>query len=157
MTTLLAPASPWIRAPRQPGRLTEEERRFRAMTGMDLQRLLVGANGLAPKLGWDHLHIRPLRTAGGIWKTPTSGTLARWPDLTLVRVRDRRLIFAELKRELEDPTPEQIAVLDALAALEQPLAALASGYLVTRVEVHVWRPSDLADPIQDSVIGRILR
>jgi hypothetical protein len=42
------------------------------------------------------------------WRTSASGTMAAgWPDLVLVRRRDRRLIFAELKREGQDLRPEQ--------------------------------------------------
>ena len=50
-----------------------------------------------------------------------------YPDLTMVR-RDR-LIFAELKRELGKPTPEQSEWLEALS-------------VVPRIEVFIWRPQD---------------
>lgn len=133
------------------GRLTDVERAERRMTGGELQDQIAD---LAVLLGWDWLHVGALRTRFG-WKTPTRGTLARWPDLTLVRVRDRRLIFAELKRELEQPTAEQERVLDVLRSLQWPLdpGPLAA----SRVEVHVWRPSDLRDPIETSRIYEVLR
>jgi len=49
-----------------------------------------------------------------------------YPDLTLVR--EERLIFAELKREDEDATPEQQEWLDDLEATGQ-------------AETYLWKPS----------------
>jgi hypothetical protein len=153
-------------------KLTPQERDERALTELDFQRLIVGKGGLAVMLGWEHVHVRPGLRANGQWRVSTTGSMAVWPDLVLVRVRDHRLIFAELKRELEQPRPEQVAVLDVLrAALEGEWVRSvgreleATGYgmadehriATLKVEVHVWRPSDLRDPIQDSVIGRVLR
>ncbi len=63
-----------------------------------------------------------------------------WPDLTLIRRRDRRLIFAELKREAGEVTPRQVAVLDLLRCLENPWSALSS---TSRIQVFVWRPSQI--------------
>lgn len=51
-----------------------------------------------------------------------------WPDLFLVR--DEDLVIAELKRDGEEPTPEQRGWLRAFAA-------------VRRVRVEVWRPRDV--------------
>ena len=53
-----------------------------------------------------------------------------FPDLTMVR--RGRLIFAELKRELGKPTPEQSEWLEALS-------------LVPGIEVFIWRPQDMAE------------
>lgn len=93
---------------------------------------------LAALYGWSTAHFRPAQTARG-WRTPVQGTLGKgWPDLTLVRVRDRRLIFAELKSEKGTVSADQAAVLAALASLEDPLEL---GYR-KRVETFVWRPSD---------------
>jgi hypothetical protein len=47
-------------------------------------------------------------------------------------VRRGRLIFAELKRELGKPTPEQSEWLEALS-------------LVPGIEVFIWRPQDMAE------------
>lgn len=58
-----------------------------------------------------------------------------WPDLTLVRKRDRRLIFAELKAEAGKVSPRQAAVLELLHCL------CSEGN--PRIQVFVWRPSDL--------------
>jgi hypothetical protein len=66
-----------------------------------------------------------------------------FPDLVLVRRRDARLIFAELKRDRTGHehrlTPEQNAWLDDLRAVADHL----DEGTVAGVEVYVWRPSDL--------------
>lgn len=151
--------------------LTDVERAERKVGGDALAEQIAD---LAVLLGWDWLHVGALRTKFG-WRTPTRGTLSAWPDLVLVRARDRRLIFAECKRELEAVRPDQDAVLDILRSLCVDLAdtsgvavwprdpsSAAHGLLhaarrAPKVEVFVWRPSDLRDPIADSAIGRILR
>lgn len=144
MTRLAAPS---------PGQLTALGP-ARRISEADFQRMLVGyergrPRGIATILGWKHVHFRPAQTKFG-WRTPGTGELAIWPDLTLVRERDRRLIFAELKRDGEEPTAEQQATLEVLRSLE------TSGHLtlvggpggtehirdLVRIEVHVWRPAD---------------
>ena len=123
-------------------RLTDVERAERAMTEREFQRQVTD---LAELLGWTWCHWRPLRTSRGIWQVPVEGPLGKgWPDLTLVRERDRQLIFAELKRELERPTAEQVLVGQVLSALPG-------------VAVHLWRPRDLRDPIETSRIYAVLR
>ena len=139
--------SKWTRAAREQRRLTAEERALRAVPEAALQSQVVG---LATVFGWEWCHWRALRNGRGIWQVPVEGPLGKgWPDLTLVRERDHRLVFAELKRENEDPTPEQVRVLEVL----ESVARVAAPW----IEVYLWRPSDLADPIETSVIGRILR
>lgn len=147
--------SRWHRPPRVRGaRLTDDERRWRALSEADFSRQVTD---LAVALGWTWCHWRALRNGRGIWQVPVEGPLGRgWPDLTLVRVRDRRLVFAELKREDQDPSDDQVAVLELLEALSGPEWTEAK-FFVPRVEVAVWRPSDLAEPWQDSPIGRCLR
>jgi hypothetical protein len=81
-----------------------------------------------------------------------------WPDLTLVRRRDRRLIFAELKAEDGKLTPRQREVLELLQCLETPAAVVShaktaadaqamalfvDGLRGARIQVFVWRPSDM--------------
>lgn len=73
-----------------------------------------------------------------------------FPDLTLCRARDGRLLFSELKRDVGPkggtgghvghvaPTSEQQAWMDALRA-------------VPCVEVYLWRPADMDE------IARVLR
>lgn len=93
---------------------------------------------LADMFGWYWLHLRPARTKHG-WRTPISGSLgAGWPDMVLVRERDHRLIFAELKAEKGKPTDDQAKVLALLGGLPS-------------VQVFVWYPTDLAE------IARVLR
>ncbi len=89
---------------------------------------------LAMLLGWDWLHLRPARTAHG-WVTPISGTLgAGFPDLTLVRVRDQRLLLVELKADRGTVRPEQHAVHGCLRA--------------AGLDVRVWRPRDWDDIVE---------
>jgi len=65
-----------------------------------------------------------------VYSVPDSrrATLAGYPDLTLVRKRDKRLIFAELKREKGRVSSAQQDVLNALET-------------IVGVSVYVWRPS----------------
>lgn len=138
-------------------RLTDVERTERATLEDELQLLIIDPeSGIAPMLGWDTFHVRPARTRKG-WRTPATGSMAAgWPDLVLVRASDRRLIFAELKRELEDLRPEQWAVMTILGALVGTSRTL-SGSPILSIETHVWRPSDLRPPVEESVVYRVLR
>lgn len=100
---------------------------------------------LATILGWSTAHFRPAQTSKG-WRTPVSGDLGKgWPDLTLVRERDGRLIFAELKRDGANLTPDQERVFGILTK--------AAHWSVTgpHWETYVWRPADFDD------IAEILR
>ena len=139
------------------GRLSDVERSERHMAEEELSRLLIDpTSGLAPMLGWETFHVRPARTKSG-WRTPVQGSMAKgWPDLVLVRTRDRRLIFAELKRELEDLRPEQWQVMTLLGALVGS-ARTAAGQPLLSLETHVWRPSDLRPPVEESSVYRVLR
>lgn len=72
-----------------------------------------------------------------------------WPDLVMVRRRDRRLLFAELKREGKDPSARQALVLDLLRCLEwnflldeEVRVERSLGRRPPRIEVFVWRPRD---------------
>jgi len=101
----------------------------------DVQRLVTDA---AELFGWQWCHFRPAQTAHG-WRTPVSGPLgAGWPDLVLVRVHDRRLLFVECKGPNGRLTPEQGAVIDTLRA--------------AGLDVRVVRPEDV-----DRFIDRVLR
>jgi hypothetical protein len=105
---------------------------------------------LAAICGFYWLHVRPGRTMHG-WSVPISGPLgAGWPDLVLVRPRDRRLLFVELKRNGEQPSPEQVEVLDALRCLDfgpeqfnRPGVDFSANWRAPRIGVHVWRPADM--------------
>lgn len=134
------------------GRLTDVERAERRVGGDELMQQIVD---LAMLLGYDWLHVGALRTKFG-WRTPTRGTLSAWPDLTLVRERDHRLIFVECKRELEPVRPDQETVLEVLRSLVGGYVTV-SGQLGLLVQVFVWRPSDLRYPIETSRIYEVLR
>ena len=89
---------------------------------------------LAELYSWSWVHFRPAQTAKG-WRTPVSGPLGKgWPDLILVRARDQRVIFAELKTDAGKATADQAATLAFLTE---------SG-----AEAHLWRPRDF-DAIQE--------
>lgn len=85
---------------------------------------------LATRLGWLVTHQRPAQNKGGKWLTAIQGHKG-YPDLTLVK--DRRVVWAELKRQKGYPTPEQkrwLAMLETVAEA------------CPMVEVYLWRPSD---------------
>ena len=96
---------------------------------------------LATILGWEHVAFRAAFTKGRGWRTPGTGTMAKgWPDMTLVRARDRRLIFAELKgSKAAKLMPDQERVLDVLRSLDGSWADHDSR---VTIEVFVWRPDD---------------
>jgi hypothetical protein len=110
---------------RRAGRLTPAELLLRSVTEAEWQEQVIE---LAHALGWRVAHFRPARTQHG-WRTPVAGDGAGFPDLLLVR--GARVIVAELKREGpgHEPTPEQVAWLDAFGAAD--------------IEAHIWRPGDI--------------
>ena len=91
------------------------------------QRQLVD---LAAILGYHWLHVRPGIRQSGAWSVPVSGTLGvGWPDLVLVRERDRRIVFVELKAPGGKLTADQQRVLGILRA--------------AGAEVYTWWPHQL--------------
>lgn len=78
------------------------------------------------------------------------GSESGWPDLTLIRRRDRRLIFAELKAEKGKVSHRQEQVLDLLRCLEG-LVVHGEGHELGWIQVRVWRPSDL-DTIREELL-----
>jgi hypothetical protein len=118
-------------------RLTDAQRRDRAVTEAQLQKAVTDLAGI---YGFSWVHFRPAETKHG-WRTPVEGPLGKgWPDLVLVNVVRRRLMFAELKTQLAQPDADQAAVLAYLGE--------------AGCEVHVWRPSDLGDPVETGAIAR---
>jgi hypothetical protein len=86
---------------------------------------------LAELLGYRWCHWRPAMTQHG-WRTPVSGPLGKgFPDLFLLRERDRRAMWVELKSEHGRLTPYQTAVHAAMRA--------------AGLEVRVWRPSQIEE------------
>lgn len=128
------------------------------MTEAGLQRAVME---LAAILGWETAHWRPAMTKHG-WRTPGSGSMTKgWPDLTLIRVRDRRIIFAELKNERERlkngstnlRSDQRRVIEEVLMPLEfTPAQRRDAQPRITTVEVYVWTSSDL-----DGRIPEILR
>lgn len=109
------------------------------LTEADFRRQIVGKDGLAGMYGWLHVGFRPAQTEHG-WRTPVTGELGKgWPDLVLIRPRDRRLLFVELKTSHGLVSPDQAWVHEQLAAAGYP--------------VNVWRPADL----DSGVIAAVLR
>ena len=62
-------------------------------------------------------------------------SVSGYPDLTLVRLKDRRLVYAELKVGRNKPTADQLHWLEWLNA-------------VPCVEVYVWRPEDWGEIVK---------
>lgn len=95
------------------------------MTEMEFMRQVTD---LAEIYGWAWVHFRPAQTAKG-WRTPVSGPLGKgWVDLVLVRPRDGRVLFIELKGEKGKCSIEQLEVHDTL---------LRAG-----AHCETWRPTD---------------
>ena len=72
-----------------------------------------------------------------VYSIPDSrrSTLSGWPDLTMIRRVDRRIVFAELKTEKGKIRPQQEEVLDVLTHI-------AGEGRTKKAEVYLWRPSD---------------
>jgi len=85
---------------------------------------------LAHLYGWQVAHFRPARTKWG-WRTAVSANGAGFPDCIFLR---ERVIYAELKSENGQPTPEQYEWLENLAEAGQ--------------EVYLWRPSDFDEIVK---------
>lgn len=75
---------------------------------------------------WKVAHFRAAMTRGGRWVTPVQGDGAGFPDLLMVRERDRRVLAVELKVGRNKPTPGQREWLARFAAVG--------------VAAAVWRP-----------------
>lgn len=86
----------------------------------------------AELFGWLWGHWRAGQTKHG-WRTPVEGPLgAGWPDLVLMRARDGRVIFAELKRDGAKLTAEQLELREYMT----------SETFLGRFQHVVWRPAD---------------
>jgi hypothetical protein len=88
------------------------------------------------------------------------GSDVGWPDLTLVRRMDRRLVFAALTADgPRSLSPRRRLVIDLLASLrwnasadERRRAEEALGHPVPSIEAVVWRPADLVTGTIDKVL-----
>lgn len=101
--------------------------RPRPLTEAQFQRQVLD---LARVLGWSTVE-GPDGALEGLTYHPQLAKWSErgWPDLALLRRRDGRIVFAELKSEHGQPTPRQLQVLDLLRACG--------------AEAYLWRPSDL--------------
>ena len=81
---------------------------------------------LAHLYHWRVMHARPARTTKG-WRTPIQGDRG-FPDLVLAK--NGCVIFWELKTDKGEPTPDQLAWLEALGESDE------------RIQVGLRRPSD---------------
>jgi len=86
--------------------------------------LLLQIIELAHLYNWTVAHFRAGMNRRGEWATAVQGDGAGWPDLVLVK--GSRLIFAELKGETGDLSPEQYFWLTDLMS--------------TGAEVYLWTP-----------------
>jgi len=75
-----------------------------------------------------------------------------WPDLVLIRRKDRRIVFAELKAQSTAVTPDQLGLLELLLdvagggwtngrAISPPVMVDPLG--LARIDVELWRPGDI--------------
>lgn len=88
------------------------------------------------------------------------GSEVGWPDLTLVRRLDRRLVFAALASDrARILSPRRRLILDLLGSLrwnastdERQRAEQAVGHPAPRIEALVWRPADLVTGSIDEVL-----
>lgn len=135
-----------------------------AMNERDLQAAVIKQ---ARSLGWgltqsQAKHLAEEAQAYGVEPPPLDGLIFHpryslgsepgWPDLTLIRRHDRRLIFAELKTEKGRLSPRQAEVLALLRELVVIPDAWHTGEW-PRIEVVLWRPSDL----ESGAIAEVLR
>lgn len=100
--------------------LTPQEYRAivaRDMLEADLQARIIR---LAKITGWRYYHTHNSRRS-----------VSGFPDLVLVHATQRRILYRELKRQKEKPTPAQLEWLDDLS--------------IAGADVGVWRPMDLLD------------
>jgi hypothetical protein len=102
---------------------TLDEQLDREMSEAALKRLVIDA---AHEAGWlVHHHTNSWKS-----RNSQSGDLG-YPDLTMAR--RGRVIFAELKRETEQPEEAQVRWADAI---------MDGGFIVPYIQFRVWRPSD---------------
>lgn len=87
---------------------------------------------------WKVAHFRPAMTKHG-WRTPVQADGKGFPDLILVRIKDGRMIIAEVKTEKGKLTPEQEEWKEFFLAVD---------YENRTVEAYIWRPSDFQNIVE---------
>jgi hypothetical protein len=86
---------------------------------------------LAQRYGWAVHHVPPMRYSGrntlaNNWGT---GGLAGMPDLTLISLRGKGIIYAELKTDSGKLSDAQVRVIELLRR--------------NGAQCYIWRPKDL--------------
>jgi hypothetical protein len=124
---------------------TARDRLYKAMAEEQLRAQVIDHGGYG---GWRHYHT--LRS---------KGSPAGFPDEVFLRP-DGYMVVAELKREDASPTPAQeewLADFEALAHAVRQLQLNAGEEGPPRIQVDVWRPSDLPRIEQILLDGRVRR
>ncbi len=93
---------------------------------------------LARLKGWRVAHFRKAQNGKGQWRTPVAADGAGFPDLVLVR---DRVIFAELKTNAGQLSPDQRAWRNALADVGSGHCHECGG-VTEYLRWEVWRPRD---------------
>lgn len=94
---------------------------------------------IADLYGWDYCY-HVVRSKFSAWG---------WPDLVLLRRRDRRIVFAELKRDGGKLSPEQMGVMELLLEIagggwtDHGFETPADPLGMARVDVETWWPGDV--------------
>jgi len=101
-------------------RLTPTERALRAKSEKQWEGEV---EGILRTFGWSVYHTHDSRHSA-------SG----FPDVVAIRARNADVLVAELKRETEDPTPEQLEWLRLFDLIG--------------VDGYVWRPRDVDEVIE---------
>jgi hypothetical protein len=96
-----------------------------------------GIADLAHMYGYRVAWFRPCKDSKRGWRTAVGGDGKGWPDLTLVNVRKRRVLFRELKVGGNEPSDEQSQWIADLTAAGQ--------------DAGVWTDEDFPDGIVEEL------
>ena len=118
-------------------RLTVQEQWLREKPEDKFQEEILKTAGY---LGWLRFHDHDSRR-----NNEGAGVDPGLPDTILVHPTRFRIIFAELKRETENPSARQLVWLGALMVISRLTGGIVS--------VHVWRPRDM-DRILEILQGK---
>lgn len=103
---------------------------------------------LAAAYGWRTYHVdnsaRKVTRRSGSWAWVRNVNVQGkgFPDLVLVRAKDGRLIFAELKTNTGHVDHEQRQWLNDLEAVHDEVHHQSGNLMRDHIEVFIWRPRD---------------
>lgn len=103
---------------------------------------------LAAAYGWRTYHVdnsarKVTRRSGSVaWVRNVNVQGKGFPDLVLVRAKDGRLIFAELKTNTGHVDHEQRQWLNDLEAVHDEVHHQSGNLMRDHIEVFIWRPRD---------------